>query len=118
MNDEPQNPIAKWPFGAATLVKIPAEGVINIGVYNTLTIVDGAATAAIADRTLDLEIGGDIEPGARLIVKTKTTATETFTPGRGMAGTVTTGVAGKTKVTEYVFDGSKFIQTAAAVQID
>lgn len=118
MNNEQQNPIAKWPFGAATVVKMPTEGIVHIDIYNTLTIIDGAGAAATGDRTLDLSISPDIEPGARLVVKTKTTAVETFTPGRGMAGTVTTGIAGKTKVTEYVFDGNKFIQTAAAVQID
>lgn len=118
MNNELQNPIAKWPFGAATLIVMIAAGAMAVDIYNSLTIIDGVTTVATGARTLDLAISPDVEPGARLLVKTKTTAAETFTPGEGMAGTVTTGVAGKTKVAEYVYDGIKFIQTAAAVQID
>ena len=67
---------------------------------------------------LNLAISKDVEPGARLVVKTRTTATESLTPGEGMAGKATVGVNGKTKVAEYVYDGEKFIQTADAVQID
>ena len=70
------------------------------------------------DRTLNLLIANDVEPGARLIVKNKTTGTESLIPGNGMSGTTISGVAGKTKVVEYVYDGKNFIQTAAAVQID
>lgn len=118
MNSELQNPISKWPFGAATIVAMVATGVMAVDIYNSLTIIDGATTVATGNRTLDLAISPDVEPGARLIVKTKTTSTETFTPGESLKGTVTTGVAGKTKVAEYVYDGETFIQTAAAVQID
>lgn len=118
MNKELQNPIAKWPFGAATLVEMSAMGDQAVDIYNNLTIVDGATVVATGARTLNLAISPDIEPGARLIVKTKTTATETLTPGEGISGTVTTGVAGKTKVAEYVYDGVTFIQAATAVQID
>ena len=35
-----------------------------------------------------------------------------------MKGETIIGVSGKTKVVEYVYDGTNFIQTAAAVQID
>lgn len=118
MNNELQNPIAKWPFGTATLVALTATGNQAVDIYNNLTIVDGASVVATGGRTLNLAISRDVEPGARLIIKTKTTATETLIPGEGMTGAETAGVAGKTKVAEYVFDGVTFIQTAAAVQID
>lgn len=118
MNNKLQNPIAKWPFGAATVVGLSADGDQAVDICNNLTLVDGATVIATGARTLNLAISTDIEPGARLIVKTKTTATETLTPGEGMTGTVTSGVAGKTKVAEYVYDGVTFIQTANAVQID
>lgn len=118
MNNELQNPIAKWPFGAATLIEMSAAGDQAVDIYNNLTIVDGATVVATGARTLNLAISPDIEPGARLVVKTKTVATETLTPGAGITGTVTTGVAGKTKVAEYVYDGVTFIQAATAVQID
>lgn len=118
MENELQNPIAKWPFGAATAIVMIAAGTVAANICNNLTIIDGTTVVATGNRTLDLTIYPDVEPGARLIVKTRTTGAETFTPGEGMTGTVTSGTAGKTKVAEYVYDGYKFIQTAAAVQID
>lgn len=114
-----QNPIAKWPFGAAMIILLAvAAGAQDIEIINNLTIVDGEGVVSTGDRTLNLSIASDVEPGARLIVKNKTTGTESLIPGEGMRGTTVTGVAGKTKVVEYVYDGKKFIQTAAAVQID
>ena len=113
-----QNPIAKWPFGAAMIILLVAAGAQAIEISNTLTILDGESVVSTGDRTLNLSIASDVEPGARLIVKNKTTGTESLIPGEGMRGTTVSGVAGKTKVVEYVYDGKKFIQTAAAVQID
>ena len=113
-----QNPIAKWPFGAAMIILLVAAGAQAIEIGNTLTILDGESVVSTGDRTLNLSIANDVEPGARLIVKNKTTGTESLIPGEGMRGTTVSGVAGKTKVVEYVYDGKKFIQTAAAVQID
>lgn len=113
-----QNPIAKWPFGAAMIILLVAAGAQAIEIGNTLTILDGESVVSTGDRTLNLSIASDVEPGARLIVKNKTTGTESLIPGEGMRGTTVSGVAGKTKVVEYVYDGNKFIQTAAAVQID
>lgn len=114
-----QNPIVKWPFGAAMIILLAvAAGAQDIEIINNLTIVDGEGVVSTGDRTLNLSIASDVEPGARLIVKNKTTGTESLIPGEGMRGTTVSGVAGKTKVVEYVYDGKKFIQTAAAVQID
>lgn len=118
MDEELQNPIVKWPFGPATVAALTESGAQEVDICNNLTIIDGATVVATADRTLNLSIAPDVEAGARLVVKTKTTATEALTPGTGMTGTATAGVAGKTKVAEYVYDGTSFIQTAAAVQID
>ena len=118
MNEQIQNPITKWPFGNASVAALTANGEQNIDIYNNVTVVDGASVIATGARTLNLAISPDVAVGAILIVKTKTTATETLTPGAGMTGAATAGVAGKTKVAEYVYDGSTFIQTAAAVQID
>ena len=114
-----QKPIAKWPFGAATIILLAvAAGAIDIEIINNLTIVDGEDVISTGDRTLNLLIANDVEPGARLIVKNKTTGAESLIPGNGMSGTTISGVSGKTKVVEYVYDGKNFIQTAAAVQID
>lgn len=114
-----QNPIAKWPFGAVTIILLElTAGVNEIEIINNLTIIDGEDVVSTGNRTLNLSISNDVEPGARLIVKNKTTGTESLIPGEGMRGTTVSGVAGKTKVVEYVYDGTNFIQTAAAVQID
>lgn len=114
-----QNPIAKWPFGAATIILLAlTAGVNEIEIINNLTIIDGEDVVSTGDRTLNLSIASDVEAGARLIVKNKTTGTESLIPGDGIRGTTISGVAGKTKVVEYVYDGTNFIQTAAAVQID
>ena len=118
MNNELQNPIVKWPFGKADVVQLSATGDQKVDIYNNLTIIDGSTIVATGARTLNLSICEDIEPGARLLVKTKTTATETLTPGEGMTGKAIDGVAGKTMVAEYVYDGLTFIQAADAVQID
>lgn len=98
MNTELQNPIVKWPFGKADVVSLTATGNQAVDIYNNLTIVDGASVIATGARTLNLAISKDVEPGARLVVKTRTTSTESLTPGEGMAGKATAGVAGKTKL--------------------
>ena len=123
MNNELQNPIVKWPFGKADVVQLSATGDQKVDIYNNLTIIDGSTIVATGARTLNLSIcegsiGQYTEPGAGLIEKTNTTATETLTPGEGMTGKAIDGVAGKTLVAEYVYDGLTFIQAADAVQID
>ena len=118
MNIELQNPIVNWPFGKADIIPLSATGNQAVDIYNNLTIIARARVVATGARTLNLAIRKDVEPGARIILKTKTTATENLTPGEGMKGKDIAGVAGKTKVAEYVYDGTTFIQTAEAVQID
>lgn len=115
---ENQNPIVRWPFGAASVEVMTEKGNNEITVVNTLTIVDGVSVAATADRTLKVTADSELEIGARLIVKSKTTATEKLTPGTGMKGEVITGVAGKTMVAEFIYDGSAFIQSGKSIQID
>jgi len=53
-----------------------------------------------------------------VIVKTTSTATEKLNPGTGVKGEAITGVAGKTFVAEYVYDGISFVQTGKSIQID
>lgn len=114
----PQNPIVKWPFGAATVLALAATGTNALEIYNSLTIVDGVTVAATGNRTLDLTIDSGVDVGARLLVKTKSAATQTLIPGTGMAGETITGVADKTQVVEYVYDGTKFVQSGKFIQID
>ncbi|MDD4516474.1 hypothetical protein [Massilibacteroides sp.] len=115
---ENQNPIVKWPYGLATMFVLVAAGAIELSIVNNLTIVDGVSVSATGDRMLSLIPDAELSAGARVVVKTKSTATEKFNPGTNMKGEVITGVAGKTQVVEYVYDGTAFIQTGKFIQID
>lgn len=108
----------RWPFGEATTTALSATGDQAISVDNDLTIIDGVTVVATGNRTLILTIPTDIKAGARMIVKAKTTGTETTIFSTGFIAPTVTGVAGKTKVVELVYDGTQFVPTAAAVQID
>lgn len=110
--------IVKWPFGLATTTALGATGAQAISVDNDLTIIDGVSTIATGNRTINLTIPVDLKAGARIIVKSKTTGTETTIFGTGCIASTITGVAGKTKVTELVYDGTNFINTNTAIQID
>lgn len=116
--EELQNPIVKWPQGAATVLLMTAVGVQAYDIINNLTIVDGSSVVATDNRTLNLTADAGLTPGARVIVKTTSTATEKLNPGTGVKGEAITGVAGKTFVAEYVYDGSGFVQTGKSIQID
>jgi hypothetical protein len=76
----------------------------------------GALTGAC---TLNATIGTDVEAGARLLVKVASDGTaRDLTLGTGFAAPVVAGVISKTKVVEYVYNGTAFLPVAAAVQID
>jgi hypothetical protein len=108
----------KHPFGPATVETLSATGAQALTIDNSVTIIDGVTTQATGNRTINLTIDPTIGVGARLIVKSKTAATETTIFGTGMQGATITGVAGKTKVTEFVYDGTNFVNTNTPVQID
>jgi hypothetical protein len=108
----------RYPFGLADTTALSATGAQAISIENDLTILDGVTTIATGNRTLNLTIGADIKPGARIVVKSKTTGTETTIAGTGIIMPTITGAAGKTKVTELVYDGTNFINTGTPIQID
>lgn len=116
--EELQNPIVKWPYGAASQEVMTATGAQDFEIVNNLTILDGSSVIATDNRTLNLTADPDLTPGARVIVKTTSTGTEKLNPGTGVKGEAITGVAGKTFVAEYVYDGTGFVQTGKSIQID
>lgn len=116
--EELQNPIVKWPFGAATILLMAAAGLQAFDIVNNLTIVDGSSVVATGDRTLNLTADAGLAPGARVIVKTTSAAAGKLIPGAGVKGESITGVAGKTFVAEYVYDGISFVQAGKSIQID
>lgn len=108
----------KFPFGDITTTALSATGDQAVSVDNLMTIIDGVTTEATGNRTINLTIPTDIQAGARIFCKLKTNGTETTTFGTGCSAPVITGVAGKTKVVELIYDGTNFVAAAAALQID
>lgn len=108
----------RWPFGEASTAALSAAGAQAISIDNDLTIIDGVTTQATAERTINLTLPHDLKAGARILVKTKTAAIEDTVFGTGCSCPTYAGVAGKTKVSELVYDGTSFKPTAVAFQID
>jgi hypothetical protein len=108
----------KWPFGDATTEALSATGTQAVSIWNDLTIIDGVTAAASGNRTINLTISDAVKAGARLVCKLKTAATETTAFGTGMSGATITGVAGKTKNVEFVYDGTNFVEAGTPIQID
>jgi hypothetical protein len=111
-------PTIKSPFGAAKTVALSATGAQAVTIDNDLVIIDGQTVQATGNRTLNLTISAEMRPGARIVVMSKTAATETTIAGTGMVAPTVTGVAGKTKCWELVYDGVSYKATTTNVQID
>ena len=107
-----------YPFGPATVVALTAADAQAITIVNNMTIVDGVTVPATASRTINLTVEATVNAGARMFVKSKTAATETTVFGTKMQGATITGVAGKTKTVEFVYDGTNFVEAGTPVQID
>lgn len=112
------DPIVKWPFGEASTEALTATGAQALEIINEMTIIDGAGTTATGNRTINLDINDEVGVGAMIVAKLKTTGTETTAFGTGFTAPTLTGVAGKTKVVSFIYDGATFIQTGTAVQLD
>ena len=112
-----ENPQVRHPFGEAAIAVLPASGSASVTIQNDLTIIDGETTQATAARTVNLEIAPDLKAGARIVVKHKASATAALTPGTGMTGAELTGTATKLYVAEYIYDGTKFVQLAPALEL-
>ena len=109
----------KAPFGAVDTAVLTVAAAQPVTITDQMTIIDGVTVIALTNnRTINLTIDASVKPGARIFMKTKTTATETTIAGTGMTFVTYAGVAGKTKTSEYVYDGTTFKPTATPVQID
>ena len=114
----PEVGVVKYGFGAAEVIALTATGAQAVTVINDLTVLDGQTVQATAARTINVTLGDDLNIGARIIVVSKTAATETTVFGTGITGATITGVTGKTFVTEFVYNGTAFLNTGTPVQID
>ena len=99
----------KYPFGPADSKVLSAAGAQAFNIVDDLTMIDGVTNIATASRTLNLTLDADLAVGAKLAIRSKTTATETTVFGTGIAGITVTGVAGKTITRTATFDGVQFL---------
>jgi len=105
------------PFGTAAVVAIAATGTTAVTITNQETYVSSLTTLT-GNGTLDLTLASTLKAGAKLHLKVKTTATETFTFGTGIDAPVVTGAAGKTWTQSFWYDGTIFLPAGAKIQID
>jgi len=105
------------PFGSAGTISIEATGTTAATISNAVTYVETLPTLT-GNATLNLTVGSEVNAGAMLHLKVKTTATETFTFGTSIDGPTVTGVAGKTWTQSFWYDGTTFLPCGAKIQID
>lgn len=106
-----------FPFGPADHpTGLAATGAIALTISNQFTIIEPPILTGNA--TINLTIDPTMEEGSIILVKVKTTATETTTFGTGFKGAGLTGTAGKTKTKLFVFTGATFDAIGAVEQID
>jgi len=99
----------KYPFGKADEQALTASGAQALTIFDNLTMIDGDVVIATAARTLDLTLDADLEVGAKLVIRTRTTGTEDTVFGTGITGTTYAGVAGKIITKTATFDGTGFL---------
>jgi hypothetical protein len=106
-----------YPFGSADVLTIAATGTTAFTVTKQETYASTLPTLT-GNVTLDLTLSSELKAGAKLHLKVKTTATETFTFGTGIDAPVVTGAAGKTWCQSFWYDGTIFLPCGAKIQID
>lgn len=105
-----------FPFGPADVQQPDYAATLEVTISDRFTILDpGTLTGAM---TINLTIEAGVPEGAMLFCEITATATEVTTFGTGFTAPTVTGVAGKTKCIMFIYDGTTFKPTAAAVQID
>jgi len=105
-----------YPFGEADLQQPDYAATLEVTISNQLTILDPATLTG--NMTINLTINQGVKAGALLLCELTATATEVSTFGTGFTSPTLTGVAGKTKVMMFMYDGTSFKPWAAGYQID
>lgn len=98
----------RYPFGPADEKVLTASGAQALTIVDGLTLIDGVTNEASGARTLNLTLDADLQKGAKLVIRTKTAATEDTIFGTGITGTTYAGVLGKTITKTATFDGVEF----------
>src|SRR5690349_17231842 len=107
---------ARWPFAKADLQTPAYAATRAVTIADTKTYLNPAILTG--NMTINLTIDSEVQVGAELICQIKTTGTEVTTFGTGFTAPTVTGVAGKNKVCQFVYDGTTFKPVAVAFQID
>ena len=109
--------VIKAPYGAADTLTVLATGATTATITNSVTVVT-ALTTLTGNASLTITPSSELVVGSRLLIKVKTTGTETFTFTSGIIAPVVTGVAGKTWCQGFWYDGTQFLPEGAKIQID
>jgi hypothetical protein len=105
-----------YKIGNSCAFALAYAATMALVVSESRTIVSIDLTGA---GTLDLDSKSTPSIGDELILKVSSDGTaRDLTLGTGFTSPVLAGVISKTKVQHFVYDGSKFIPTAAAIQIN
>lgn len=106
----------RYPFGEADSQTLTSASTIAVSVTNSMTI---ATVSLDTDATINVTIDEDLPVGAQLVIIAASDGTaRDITCGTNLTGPAIAGVISKTKVAHFVYNGSAFVATAAAVQID
>lgn len=109
-------PKVLFPFASADAVTMTDGATIALTVSNSKTVASVSLSQAA---TINVTIGSGVPVGAELVLKITSDGTgRDVTCGTNLTGPVIAGVAGKTKVASFVYDGSAFVASGASVQID
>ena len=106
-----------YPFGSADVQSFTPAASVTLTIKNQLTIAN-ADSAMAAGMTINMSAQQGLKAGAMVFLRAASDGTaRTITPGTGVTGTTEAGVISKTKVLEFVYNGSTFILINAR-QID
>ena len=107
----------QWPAGVADLQEPAYSATLAVTVTSRKTILKPAILTG--DMTINVTVDEEVPVGAELVhIQAATASADDVTYGTAIDGPVLVGVAGKTKVTNFVYDGVSFKQTGGFVQID
>ncbi len=112
------NQVVSAPFGASDTQTPAYAATLAVTITNQITFLSLAA-AMTGALTLNLTIDSQVKKNAKLVCEFLSDGTaRTVTFGTGMAVGTMAGVISKTKMIEFVYDGTIFVPLSSGTQID
>jgi hypothetical protein len=109
--------VVEVPFPTAEKQTVAGAATIELSINREKTVVDFGELSA--NMACTAAIGGDVPVGALLLVKAASdSSARTITFGEGFTSPTMAGTTSKTKAMAFMYDGTSFVATAAAVQLD